>query len=303
MDGDEVFRAPDWSAGLLHLHFSVARGVPGEVEEKVQLMIKGSERKPHVEGRHGNRVSSAVWPVSVRRVVATGKAAQRRRDWIMQGRWWIILVDAFSMRILFSLTTLLVVVSSLLVAALGLHFWYILAVPLLLFVLLLIAPLFLARRTTMEATPPGLSMFAQEVRSSAGMLSLYAQELRSNPGFLQELKSNPGYLQELKSNPGFLQSLKSGPGVLSGEAPATPMPADPPLVRVLETYDLRGMPVKQALEKGSEEEIGIHTAVQYMEREFWKYSSGTEPLAPDHVLYTHGESRSEPEKKQQEGTS
>ncbi len=37
VDGDEVFRAPDWSAGLLHLHFSVARGVPGEVEVKYSL--------------------------------------------------------------------------------------------------------------------------------------------------------------------------------------------------------------------------------------------------------------------------
>ena len=300
MDGDEVFRAPDWSAGLLHLHFSVARGVPAEVEEKVQPMIKSSERKPHVEGRHGNRVSSAVWPLSVRRVVATGKAAQRRRDWIMQGRWWIILVDALSMRILFILTTLLVVVSSLLVAALGLHFWYILVVPLLLFALVLIVPLFLAGRTPVEATPPGLSAFAQEFRSSTGMLSLYAQELKSNPGFLQELRSNPGYLQELKSNPGFLQTLKSSPGVLSGEAPATPMPADPPLVRVLETYDLRSMPAKHAQGKGSEEEMGTHTAIQYMEREFWKYSAGTEPLAPDHVFYNHEDSDSEPDNEQRE---
>ena len=274
-------------------------------------MIKGGERKPHVEGRHGNRVSSAVWPVNVRRVVATGKAAQRRRDWIMQGRWWIILVDALSMRILFILTTLLVVVSSLLVAALGLHFWYILVAPLLLFALVLIVPIFLASRTIVEATPP-LSAFAQEWKSSTGMLSLYAQELKSNPGFLQELKSNPGflqelksnpgYLQELKSNPGFLQALKSNPGVLSGEAPATPMPADPPLVRVLETYDLRGMPVKQALDKRSEGETGTHTAVQYMEREFWKYSAGTEPLAPDHTLYHQEDSSSEPDIKRQEDT-
>lgn len=262
-------------------------------------MIKGGERKPHVEGRHGNRVSSAVWPVNVRRVVATGKAAQRRRDWIMQGRWWIILVDALSMRILFILTTLLVVVSSLLVAALGLHFWYILIAPLLLFALVLVVPIFLASRTIVEATPP-FSAFAQEWKSSTGMLSLYAQELKSNPGFLQELKSNPGYLQELKSNPGFLQALRSSPGVLSGEAPATPMPADPPLVRVLETYDLRGMPVKQASDKGLEGETGTHTAVQYMEREFWKYSAGTEPLAPDHTLHQQGDSNSEPDIKRQE---
>jgi hypothetical protein len=272
-------------------------------------MIKGNEQKPHVDGRQRNRVSSAVWPVNVRRVVATGKAAQRRRDWIMQGRWWIILVDALSMRILFILTTLLVVVSSLFVAALGLRFWYILVIPLLLFLFLLIVPFFLASRTVIEATPSGLSMFAQEFRSSAGMLSLYAQELKSNPGFLQELKSNPGFLQELKSNPGymqeiksnpgFLQTLRSNPGVLSAEAPATPMPADPPLVRVLETYDLRSLPARQVAEKGPGEQMALHS----LEQECWKYAASTEPLAPDHVRSPHEESGPEQKQTQEENST
>ena len=123
--GGEVFRAPGWSAGLLHLHFSVARGVPVRVEEVENRMIKDDERNPRAAGRYVNRVSSAVWPANIRRVVATGKGAQRRRDWIMQRRWLVILADALSMRALLVLTTLLVVISSLLVAILGLHFWYI----------------------------------------------------------------------------------------------------------------------------------------------------------------------------------
>ena len=71
-------------------------------------MIERNERRPHVERRGSNRVSSAVWPVKVRKVVATGKAAQRRRDWIIQGRWWVILADALTMRVLLIPTTLLV---------------------------------------------------------------------------------------------------------------------------------------------------------------------------------------------------
>src|SRR5579883_2548761 len=77
VDG-EVFRTPGWSAGLLHLHFSVARGEPIG-EEEVASMLKEGESKPRVERRPVNRVSSAVWPRSVRRVVATGKRSEERR--------------------------------------------------------------------------------------------------------------------------------------------------------------------------------------------------------------------------------
>lgn len=195
-------------------------------------MMTGGERKPHVERRPGNIVSSAFWPMKVRKGIATGKAAQRRRDWIMQGRWWVILVDALSMRVLLVLTTLLVVTTSLLVAALGLSFWYLLLLPLLLFAVLLIVPLFLASRMPVEAVPS--SSFAQEWKSSTGFLSQYAQELRSSGGVLSQ------YAQELRSEPGLLS--------VEADAPATPMPAAPPLVRVLETYDLRQTLVKHFLE-------------------------------------------------------
>lgn len=227
------------------------------VSEVRPSMLKDSECKPHVEGRSGNRVSSAVWPVNVRRVIATGKAAQRRRDWIMQGRWWVLLADALSLRILFVLTTVLVVISSLLVAILGLQFWYILLLPLLLFTLILFIPLFLAGRSPMEMVPPGLSSFAQELRSSTSLLSLY----------VQELKSSPGYADELRSEPGFPSSA----------TPATPMPAAPPLIRVLETYDLREMRVEHFLKGLPAEETASYQETQPMERHFW-HTIGTEPL-------------------------
>lgn len=205
-------------------------------------MLKGGEFKPHVEQRHVDRVSSAFWPAHIRKGVPTGKAAQRRRDWIMQGRWWIVLVDVLSMRVLLIVTTLLVVSTSLLVAIFGLRFWYVLLVPLLLFMMLLIGPSLLASHAPRAIIPPPL---AQDMRSSAGLLSQRAHEMRNSTGFLsqsvQELRSSAGLLSQ------YTHELRSMPGLLSGEAPATPTLVDPPLVRVLETYDLRTTPVKHFL--------------------------------------------------------
>lgn len=230
-------------------------------------MLKEGESQPHVERRPVNRVSSAVWPRNARRVVATGKAAQRRRDWIMQGRWWVALADVLPTRVLLVSATLLVVASSLLVAVLGLHFWFLLPLPLLLLLAVLMQPLFLASRMPPETIPSSLSGLAQEMRSSSGLLSLHSQELRSNPGFLQELRSNPGFLQDLRSNP----------GLLSSEAPATPMPADQPLVRVLETYDLREPHGRQQLNEPSRRETGRYRAVRYSDQDAWQAAS-IEPL-------------------------
>lgn len=256
---------------------SVSRGELPAGEEEVVSMLKESESKPHVEGRPVNRVSSAVWPLNVRRVVATGKAAQRRRDWIIQERWWVALADVLPTRVLLVIATLLVVVSSLLVAVLGLRFWFLLPLPLLLFLAVLLLPLLLASRVPPETIPSSFSGLAQELRRSTGLLSPHAQELRSNPGFLQELRSNPGFLQDLRSNPGFLQELRSNPGLLSSEAPATPMPADPPLVRVLETYDLREPHSRQQLDEVARRETGRYRVVRYPNQDAWQ-AAATEPL-------------------------
>ena len=215
-------------------------------------MIKNSDEKPHVERRSANRVSSAVWPANIRRVVATGKAAQRRRDWLMQRRWLVLLVDALSMRAIFVLTTLLVVASSLLVAVLGLSCWYILLVPLLLFAVLSFLPLFLVGKAPMETPPPSLSTFAQEFKSSTGLLAFPSQELHSGPGYLHNLPNSSALL------------------AVNSDAPATPMPSEPPLVRVLETYDLREARVKHFFEDVLRGETGEHTAISHsMSGDFW----------------------------------
>ncbi|MEO7022175.1 MAG: hypothetical protein ABI234_18645 [Ktedonobacteraceae bacterium] len=231
-------------------------------------MIKGGEHRPHVDLRHVDRVSSAFWPTQTRKGVPTGKAAQRRRDWIMQGRWWIVLVDALSMRVILVLTTLLVVTTSLLVAVLGLHFWYLLLLPLLLFAILLIVPVFLASRTPLEITPP--SPLAQDMRSSTGFISQYAHEMRSSTGFISQ------YAHELRNSAGILgkyaHELRSEPGLLTGETPATPMPVGTPLVRVLETYDLRATPVKHFLAHFPED-IAEQTTLRSMTQDFWGYAT------------------------------
>src|SRR5437899_449356 len=166
------------------------------------MMITGEKQRKSLSKKHAvNRVSSAIWPAPARRGVATGKAAQRRRDWIMQGRWWVILFDALSLRALLIIATLLVVVSSLAVAVLGLDYWYLLLLPLLLFLCMLIAPSFLASRGLGEIPPSAFSAFTQEFKSSAGYLSVYAQELKSNSGLLS-----------------------------AGSTPETPMPDSSPLV-------------------------------------------------------------------------
>lgn len=229
------------------------------------------ERKPHVERRRVDRVSSAFWPLKTRKGVPTGKAAQRRRDWIIQGRWWIILFDALPMRVLLVLTTLLVVGASLLVALLGLRFWYLLLPPLLLFAALLIVPAFLVRRAPLE-TPAPLPL-AQDMRSSAGFISQYAHELRSSAGFLSH------YARDLRSSAGILSQhaheLRSEQGMLGSDGPATPMPVEPPLVRVLETYDVRSTPMPgQPSLSNLPADTAERAALRYTAQDFW---NGTSP--------------------------
>lgn len=227
-------------------------------------MIKNSDHKSHLERRYANRVSSAVWPASIRRVVATGKAAQRRRDWLMQRRWLVLLVDALSLRAILMLTTLLVVASSLLVAVLGLAFWYLLLVPLLLFAALAFLPSLLVSKAPIEAPPPSLATFAQELKSSTGFLPFPSQALRSNPGYFQSLPNSSALL----------------PADI--DAPATPMPADPPLVRVLETYDLRETRIRHFFEEMLRGETGEHTVVQHpLNRDFWNTAACPTTLDSD----------------------
>jgi hypothetical protein len=170
----------------------------------------------------------------------------------MQRRWLVQVVDALSLRMIFMLTTLMVVGSSMLVALFGLAFWYLLLLPLLLFVIRLLVPSFLASKAPLEAPPPNLPSFAHELKSFAGMPLISAQDLHSAPGYLQDLPDSSTLLQA------------------GSDAPATPMPAEPPLVRVLETYDLREARVRHFFEEMLRGETGEHPALRRVPgRDFW----------------------------------
>lgn len=127
-------------------------------------MLQGGEPKPHIERRHSDRVSSAFWPVHIRRGVSTSRVAQCRRHWMMQGRWWFVLINALARRVLQAWRTL--------------------------------------RRAT---------------RKRNGAAGRFSQDART---------------------------AKGQPRLLTGSAPTTPLSVEAPLIRVLETYDVRTTPIK-----------------------------------------------------------
>jgi hypothetical protein len=227
-------------------------------------VIKDNKGKVHIERRISNRVSSAFWPEKVRKVVATGKAAQRRRDWIIQGHWRIILVDLLAGRVLLISTTLLVVASSLLVALLGLRFWYLLLFPLLLFTSLLTMPAFIARPVPVETLAPTLSAFVRERKSSPEILSLDVQERSGQPEVLL---------------------VQSNQGILSSEAPVTPMPIELPLIRVLETYDVRSKPGEYYLKSWPGEASSGSPLTYSAEKPFWMHIAQTDYLGTNNLSY------------------
>jgi hypothetical protein len=141
-------------------------------------------------------------------------------------------------------------VTSLLVAILGPGYWYFWLLPLGLFCCLLLRPLLPANRHSVDMVQPPVSAFGGDFRSSTGILSLYAQELKSQPGVFS-FKSQ-GDVLSVKHQGG--EPVPST-GLLADETPVTPVPDAGPLVRVLETYDLRSLPVEHFLQTSPREEV------------------------------------------------
>jgi hypothetical protein len=162
------------------------------------------------------------------------------------------------------ITTLLVVASSLLVAALGLRFWFLLPLPLLLFLAVLALPLLLAISVPLETIPSSLSGPVQELRCPTDLL--------------------PSHSLELHSHPNFQGDPRSKPGLLPSEAPATPKPAGQPLVRVLETYDLRQLHSRQQLPGRHRRETGQHHAVLSSDQASQQRTAATETLDTQHEI-------------------
>jgi len=152
-----------------------------------------------------NGVSSALWPASARRCLATSREAQRRRYMIVNGKKWLLFAPSFSLLAVVVVTMLM---SAAVVAALSRHLWYLLAVAALLPLVLL----------NMQARADARSPLSRLRRTG---------------------RARRGYMVRSAT-----AGSKTGKNMLHLQrqaTPRTPMP-DLPLVRVLETVDLSQSP-------------------------------------------------------------
>ena len=171
------------------------------------------------------RVSRALWPANIRHGVATDRSAQRRRFLLINGRGCLLFFTILLAHCPYVLTTLFIIGSSLAVAMLGLRFWFLLLIPILMLIAILITPAIAAAREQCLSEEAVSTMPEQGHKSFSGM-----PVPRSFPG-----------MPASKSFPGFSTGT-SFPGMPSSQhSPETPMPAELPLIRVLETFDLRQM--------------------------------------------------------------
>ncbi len=152
-----------------------------------------------------NGVSSAIWPASARRCIATSREAQRQRYMIINGKKWM----------LFPLSLVVLVtmgMSAAIVAALSWHLWYLLPVG---------AMLLLLGLLNAHAEINARSIFSHlraQLQPSRSSHALYGKQTVA--------KSTTG--SKVVSKERYSQSYAT---------PRTPMP-EHPLVRVLETIDL-----------------------------------------------------------------
>jgi hypothetical protein len=152
--------------------------------------------------RHRARsVSKALWPADMPRSLATGKAAQRRRAFIVKGKWEaLLLVQGSQAGVLLPVIALSMFVGGGIVAALFWHLGYILLLPLAI----------LMAGTLLVALP-----LVGKVSRSLSLSSL------PDAGKKHRFPALPGF--------GTLRTMQ--------RAPETPLPVAP-LVRILETFDL-----------------------------------------------------------------
>ena len=168
-----------------------------------------------------NGVSSAIWPASARRCLATGKEAQRRRYMIVNGKKWMLFAPSFFLLLVVVVTMLM---SAAIVAALSWHLWYLLAVAALLPLALL----------NMQGRIDALSLLS----------NLRGQGQARHRHSVQAVTAGS-------------KAGKSMAHLQRQVTPRTPMP-DLPLVRVLETVDLSKSSAEHFISaKGKEQNI-IH---------------------------------------------
>jgi len=161
-------------------------------------MSNDKEQQLQAFARRAAKVSKALWPTNVRRSIATGIAAQTRRQLIVKSwrlRWFPGRLVLHHPLVVSGAS---IVMGAGMIAMLAAHLWFTLA---LLMVVLLLPVILLTRLSN-----------AQRSKHSA------------QTGL--EWKSFPG----------------------KERAPETPMPGEPPLIRVLETFDLSQTNVEHFLD-------------------------------------------------------
>lgn len=173
----------------------IFKGVKVMSEDRKQLQVV----LPRANG-----VSSALWPASARRCIATSREAQRHRYMVINGKKWMLFPLLFVVVATMSM-------SAVVVAALSWHLWYLLPVGALLLLGLLNS------RAGIDARSIFLHLRGQ-LHPSRFSHVLYRKKTIA--------KSTTGS-----------KVVKRAKQAQTQLAPRTPMP-ELPLVRVLETVDL-----------------------------------------------------------------
>ncbi|HLI08927.1 MAG TPA: hypothetical protein VKV40_20355 [Ktedonobacteraceae bacterium] len=184
-------------------------------------MMKEDRKQLQVVLPRANGVSSALWPASARRCIATSKEAQRRRYMIINGKKWMLTP-------LFLIIFVTMAMSAAFVAVLSWHLWFLLPVVALLLVLLNV-------RTGMDARAiysrlPGRARLSHAVYSKKTVTT-------SATGSKIVRKVMRPQVQP---------------------APRTPMP-ELPLVRILETVDLSRSSIEHFVDEEGKERQGQDT--------------------------------------------
>jgi hypothetical protein len=132
-------------------------------------MVSGDSKKLLILRQQACNVSRALWPADVRRSLATGRVAQQRRSLLLKGKRWESLARLLQIDTAQLLFVVALFVGSTIFAALLLHMWYVLLIP-----------IFMLSGLTGLLVLPWLSRFYQMLRSVARQTP---GVLRSHSGF------------------------------------------------------------------------------------------------------------------------
>ncbi len=92
-------------------------------------MVSSDSKKLHIFRQQACNVSRALWPADVRRSLATGRVAQQRRSLLLKGERWGSLARLLQIDTAQLLFVVALFVGSTILAALLLHMWYVLLIP------------------------------------------------------------------------------------------------------------------------------------------------------------------------------